>query len=312
MGTPTQLQSTLTLDELAAKYSSADFIGDQLIPIFESPRKKIGYWVFDRRDAARMTDSRMAPTGMPNQRQFSATYATAEVEPFGLHDKIPLSDLEDPEPGIDLEEDTVEDLTHDVLMGHEKRIVDTFMVAGAYASTNKVTLGTQWSSTSSTPIADIQTGKRACAMPANTMAMDEMSWDALARHPDIIGGLRPSGGARDGLASTDEVAKYFGFEKILVGRIKLDTANPGQAAAYSYMWPQGCVLICRSLPNPRRREATLGRTLRFRPEGQFGFGVTVEDDKKPGTKGVRFIKVTGEEKVVMVASDLGYFISNAA
>lgn len=307
-----QLHSATTLAELAVKYRNAELIADKIAPITEVERKLVRYWTFDRKDSARITDSRMAPDGMPNRRTFTATSSTAEVEPFGLHDTIPVSDLEDPEPGIDLEADTVEDLTSDLLLGREKRVADTVTAAGSYAASNKVTLGTAWTSSLSTPISDIQTGKRACAMPPNVAICDEVSFDALARHPDIISTLRGTSGATRGLATAQEIAAYFGLEDIHVGKCKYNSANPTATASYSYIWPQGVFLLARVVAQPRAKEITLARTYRKRGDASLPMTVTSEVQKMPGTKGVLFMKVAMEELVQLVAADVGYRIGGAA
>lgn len=316
MGTPYQLHTPETLAELAAKYTNAEMVADEIAPVFESPRKLIKYWKFTRRDFQKITDARIAPDGDPNERKFTATSTEAEVEPYALADKIPLSDLNDPEPGIDLEADTAEDLTSDLQLGHEKRVADLVMDPTQYASANKVTLsGTDQftDKTNSDPIDVIQTAKRACAMPPNVAICDEVTFDALASHPDIVAFLRGVGGAVNGLASAEELARYFGLARWIVGRAKYDSANAGQTASFSYVWPQGRLLLARTNPTPRAREAILARTLRYRPGGAPG-GILMDmwDDRKPGTQGVRWIKGSYEEKVVMVAADCGYLISGAA
>jgi hypothetical protein len=313
MGNYAQLNTALTLAELASKYTNGDLIADKVCPIFESPRKLIKFWEYDRRDMNRISDARVAPDGTPNQRKFTATTQEARVEPYALFDSIPLSDLDDPEPGIDLEQDTAEDLAHDLQLGHEKRVADLLMTAANYGTANKATVSTAWTNkVSSTPITDIQTGKRACAVPPNIAVCDEVTFDALSSHPDVIAFLRGIGGAVNGLASAAELAAYFGLENVYVGKTKYDSANPGAAASYSYIWPQGRFLLAKVNIAPRQKEVVLCRTLRFKPEGEFGISVSMWDDMKPGTKGVRNIKAAIEEKVVHIATDAGYLISGAA
>lgn len=308
-----QLHTATTLGELATKYENGEFIADRLCSVTPIERKKAQFWKFTRADASRLTDSRMAPDGLPNRRTFTATSSTVEVEPFGLHDTIPVSDLEDPEPGIELEADTVEDLTSDLLMGHEKRVSDLLMTAANYASANKVTLTVPWTDrVSSDPIAEIQAGKRACAVTPNMGGCDEETFDALARHPDIISTLRGQGvSVTNGLASAAEIARYFGLDDIAVGRVKYNSANPTATASYDYLWPQGRFLLCKHVPAPRAREVVTARCYRHRSSGMT-MNVFREVQGAPGTKGVLFVKVTMEEVVGQVAADTGYLISGAA
>ncbi len=311
----TQTHAAETLAELATRYipEGRPFIADFACPITPTRRKLVKFWKGSRADAGRITDSEMAPEGMPNRRTFSMTSVDVEVKPYGLHDTIPVSDLNDPEPGIDLESDTVEYLTHDLLMGHEKRVADLIMTAGNYASANKVTLGTPWTSALSTPVADILTGIRACAVTPNRAFCDETTFHALCRHPEIISTLRGVGGAKSGLATEAEIASYFGLDSLHVGKVKYNSANPTATESYTTIWPTGRFLLAKVVDQPRAREVTLARAYRFAGNSDgLTFHVESIVDPKPGTQGVLFQKVTMEEYVGHVATDVGYLISSAA
>lgn len=315
MGTAVHLNTSTTLGELAAKYTTPDFIADLVVPVTVVERKLVKFWKFNRRDVLRISSAEIAPDGDPNQRKFTASTAEATVKPYALFDKIPLSDIEDAEPGIELESDTVEDLTHDMLLGREKRVSDLIMTAANYATANKVTLGTAWTNpATSTPITDIQTGKRACAVTPNIAVCDEVTFDALARHPDIVATLRGMGGAVRGLATAQEIAGYFGLEQIYVGRCKYDSANAGAALVEASVWPSGRFLLAKVVAQPRMREVTLARTYRFNLPGSNEKGLLVQtgDSMLQGTAGVRLVKVAMEEVTDHVAADCGYLISGAA
>lgn len=311
MGLYKQVSTTEELSDFAVRYVNKELIGDLVAPVTETNSKVAKYLVFDRRVMAQITDALVAPDGNPNERKFNATWTEVGYKPYALADKIPITDLGE-NPAIDLEEETVEHLTNDLLLGREKRIADLVMTAGSYAAANKVTLGTAWTDgVSSTPITDIQTAKRAVAMPANTMIMDELSYDALARHPDVIAYLRGNGGARNGLASSEELLSYFGL-RILVGRAKYDQANPGQSADYVNIWPQGKVLIAHVDPAPRTKTATLARTFAYKPDAGNRIHVETWDELRKGTHGVRWVKCSTNEVSALTAADTGYLISGAA
>lgn len=311
MGLYKQVSSTEELADLAVRYTNRELIADQVAPVTAMTSKVAQYLTFDRRVLSQITDALVAPDGNPNERKFNATWTSVGYKGYALADKIPLTDIGE-NAAIDLEEETVEHLSNDLLLGREKRVADLVMTAGSYAAANKVTLGTAWTDPTSTPITDIQTAKRATGVPANTMVMDELSYDALARHPDVIAYLRGNGGAINGLASDAELARYFGMTKILVGRAKYDSANPGQTASYANIWPQGKVLIAFIDPAPRVKTATLARTFAYQPEGERRIHVDTWEELRKGTRGVRWVKVSTNEVQALVAADTGYLISGAA
>lgn len=313
MGTYVQIHQPQVMAEYASMIRIREFIADEVVPVGTRTRKLVKFPKFERRDLMRITDARVAPTGMPNERKFDVTYQQMEVKPYALADKIPISDLNDPEPGIDLEMDTFTVLTQDLLLSREKRIADLIMNPAVYGPGNKITLTTPFTDkVNSTPIEVIQAAKRACALPPNLAVCDEVTFDALAAHPDIVAYLRGIGGAVSGLASADELARYFGLERWLIGRQKYDAAsNPGQALDIEYVWPEGHLLIARTNPNPGEREAVLARTLRYIGDGEFGVKVTSEVDNKPGSDGVLYCKVAHEEVSAIVSADCGYLINGA-
>jgi len=320
MGQYTPTHHPELLAEHAVAYRQKDFIADLVIPSTGINSKLVNYYKFARADANRITDSQMAPDGMPNQRKFTKALATTEVEPFGLFDRIPVSDISSQSDGGDLEMDTVEDLADDLLAGREKRVADLVMTAANYGSANKITLTNAWTDlANSTPIQDIQTGLRACALPANIMVMDQVSWDAFRVHPDILDRLGgPTRGT--GMVTQAQVAEIFDLEAVYIGKTKYNSANPTATASFDYIWPQGKVLLARQPKSPRRKELMLARTYRLNQasqggaddDGRGGFNVYQEVEGERGSIGTLFVKVAMEEATVIVASDAGYHITNAA
>lgn len=301
------------LEEQSVRYTQEDLIADLAVPTTPETAKKVVYPVFRRRDAFRLSDAEMSPEGMPNQRKFVKTKTEVTMLPYGLFDRWPISDDDDESVIADNEIDTVEDLSADLLLNREKRVADLLFTAANYGAANRVALATPWTNaTAGTPIADIQTGIRACLKKPNKLICGKLAWDALARHPDIIATLRGIGGATNGLATQDEVARYFGLEKVLVGEARYDSANPGATEALSYVWTGTMALLAYIPDQPRRNDVMLARTYRYRPEGETGVKVTMELEPQRGTRGTVFCKVAYEEITVQVAADVGYHFTAAA
>lgn len=301
------------LEEQCVRYTQEGLIADMAVPTTPTTAKLVKYPSFTRRDAFRVSDAEVAPDGMPNQRKFSKTTTEVTVKPYALFDRFPISDQDDESTIGDHELETVEDLSGDLLLGREQRVASLLFTAANYGSANKITLGTAWTNTvSSTPIADIQTGIRACLAKPNKMIFGVSAFDALARHPDIIAMLRGVGGAVNGLASADEIGRYFGIEKVLVGEARYDSANPTATEALSRVWTATSCLIARIPDEPRRNDVMLARTYRYRPQGESGVNVYMELEGQRGARGTVFTKVSYEEITVQVASDVGYLMSGAA
>jgi len=301
------------LSEHAARYTQPEMIADELVAVLPTDTKQFKYPLWQRRDSFRITDAKVSPTGMPNQRSFTRTLVQVDVVGFSLMDRFALTDTDDAAVIGNLEQDTTLDIAGDLLLGHEQRVINVVTAAANFATANKVTLGTQWTNyTSSTPVKDIQTAIRTCLVKPNKMAMDKVSWDALAAHPDIITGLRGVAGTVNGLASKEEVARFFGLDQVLVAEARWDSANPGATESLGYLWPQGIVVVGRFPDQPQRNDIGFARTYRYRPDGENGITVTMDAEPIRGTRGTVAVKVAYEEVTVVVGNDVGYRIQNAA
>lgn len=314
------------LTDFALKYENAKAIADQACPPVAADRRKFKYWKYLRKDIAHISVAAVSSTGIANTRKMGQSISDEiEVLDYALSDFVPMDDLSQADEPLELEQDTTDDLVGDLILAREKRVADLLMTAGSYATANKVTLGTAWTTAAtSTPIADIQTGIRACAMPPNKMIMDKPTFDALARHPSIISTLRNL--SSKGLATAAEIAGYFGLEELLVGEMKYNTANDGQTESLSYVWPLGQVVIAH-IPNAiKRKQATLCRTFRSAEDAgrgaaasggdvSQGAGIVVTtwvEARRGAKKGALGIKAGLQEVSTLIAADCGYHITNAA
>ena len=98
------------------------------------------------------------------------------------------------------------------------------------------------------------------------------------------------------------IAKYFGFDELIVCDSWKNTANRGATASYSRIWGDH-MLIFRRSQTLNVREAVLGYTLEFEP-----FQVTRWEDLERGTKGGECIKPGWTSVPKVVAADAGYLI----
>lgn len=312
----TQVANALT--DFALQYENGTMIADLVCPPVSAPKRKFKFWKYLRKDVHHISVAAVTPTGLSNMRHYGQELSDEiTVLDYALHDYVPGDEISQADMPLEFEQDTTEDLTRDLLLAREKRVADLIMTAASYATANKVTLSTAWTSATANVINDIQTGIRACASPPNKMIMDKIGFDALARHPQILSTLR--GSADAGMATADEIGRHFGL-KIFVGDAKYNTANDGQTASLSYVWPVGQVVIAHIPDEVRPKQITLCRTFRNGPAGRgaevaqgAGMNVVVWTEEKRGAgKGAIGIKVGHQEVHTLIAADAGYHITGAA
>lgn len=91
-----------------------------------------------------------------------------------------------------------------------------------------------WDDPSSTPIEDIHDQTNAILIStgymANTLVVNNLGWNALKNHPDIVDRVKHTSGD---VVTTDIVARLLGLERVLVCRAVRNTAAEGLSTSMS-------------------------------------------------------------------------------
>ena len=203
------------------------------------------------------------------------------------------------------EENAVMNIMQRIKLSHERRVAVALMNPGNFAAT--IAAAALWTNTTtSTPIANILAAKQ--LMPSNgddsivVAACSDVCFDALRQHPSLLA-LK---GVSEGLLSVEEVQRYLGIDKIWVSKLSFQTANEGQAAAYSRVWDSsrfGLYTIPRTIVSTRASMFACS----FR---RGGFDVMKWFDPARGSRGATGVKVSHDTHAAKILqSDMGVLIT---
>jgi len=314
MYNPNDVHIQQALNDLAIKYTNAETIWRQVMPIKKVQKRSDKYYVFDKATAFQRFDDTLAPNAMPNEAQWKLSTDNYSVVDHGLGSWIPLEAIENADDPLDPAADEVENLSEALENQQEARVASKVFSAASYPTGNKITLSgtSQWSDyTNSDPLAAIEDAADSLTVPPNTLVLGADTWRVMRRHPKVAARLFPLGGnasVAGAGATVQQLQQYlsdFGIERVLVGRRRVNTANIGQPPNLVRAWGKHAALL-HVQENPGVKTLTFGVTF-----VETERNVYQEIDYKRGVKGSLFTKVAWNSDEKIIAPDAGFLFENA-
>jgi hypothetical protein len=298
------LHQDQVLTNISIAYGNHEFIGTRLMPVVSVPQISGSWYTYDKRNGLSGPDDALGARSKANEITNAVTLSTYACKGYGLVDFIAELDLQIlDEPLGDLA-DLVQGVNAVMDLKEEQRIATIMTTAANFPGQTAALAGAdRWDTTTSDPIADIETAIDAIwPGTGNTKKVAYMGvpvWRALQSHPAVLDRFKNVTG---GTVSRAQFMSLFPeIDEFLVGRAKNDTANEAQSAVYADIWGKqfGIAAVATS---PSRRSLAFGFTLRFK-----GARTTHQwFDPSLGTRGGYYVKVGVEEDHKIVASDSGY------
>lgn len=304
-----QVHQNTTLTNMSVQYTNGDFIGLNLMPVVEVAHKSDQYFIYNKRSRLSGPDDRLSGRSSPNEVTDNRSTANYSTKDYGLKNFVDNETLRNQDAPLDEMVDLTEAINDIIALKREQRIAALLTNGSNYGGNTAALVGVdQFDNASNvTIIQKLQfMGESLWTGSNNTKKVAFCSlevWNAIARNTQIRGLFNY---VKDGLASTEQVAKYFGFDQILVSDARQDTANEGQTAAYSRIW--GKVFgVLRVAARPTIRSAQFASTFRLK-------GDPVTDtwyDPSVGKSGGYWARVGLSEDYKIVAPETGYLYTAA-
>jgi len=207
-------------------------------------------------------------------------------------------------------------LTQKELMKREQEFASNFMTTGKWGT--DVTGGTdfeQWSAVDSDPVGDISTYKRtvrrSTGLDPNDLVINDLIWDSLRNHPDILSRVISGGGPSSPATLTRQaVAAVLGVERIHVSSAIVNTAEEGVTASYDTIVSENA-LLCYVDQNPGEMTPTAGLT--------FVWNKYIGSDEGRRIKRWRdeeieseYVEIQANWDQKIIAADCGVLLASAA
>ncbi len=305
---PTTVHQNATLTSISVQYANDEYIGLQLMPAVNVAKKSDVYYIYDKRSRLAYPDDELGPRGQANEISDARSTASYLCKPYGYENYVDGETLENQDAPLNEMVDLVEALAEGVAFREEMRIAAIVGVGTSYSgNTTAIAAADRWDTTGGgNPIKNIQDAVKGTW---NGRGVSQLvgfcSYDVylvLSRHPAILD-LFKFTGTSPGLATPDMIAKFFGLDRILVGKARKDTANEGQTASYSRIWPDVFGVV-RVATRPAIRTAAFGYTFRHGAPRVIQWF-----DQRLGAFGGYFAKNSVSEDHKIVAGDTGFLLT---
>lgn len=306
---PGSVHTNTLLSNLSVMYANDEYIGEQLIPPVPVSKRSDVFATYPKRERLAYPEDLIGSRSAPNELNASRSTDNYSVKDYGLMDFVSQDTIDNQDAVFDEMLDLIENLNEGIAFRREKRLATILTTTTNFGSNTATLSGAdQWDHASGgDPIKRIQDAKAALWQgrgPTDLVGYTSLEvLNVLARHPAIRDLFKYTG--PEGLATADQIAKYFGLSKLLVASSREDTANDGQTASYSRIWGKhfGMVRVAR---RPSKRMAAFAATFRMN-----GDPVTTQwFDQKPGKQGGFYGKVGVSEDHKIIAADTGYLYAS--
>jgi len=308
------------LANMSTQYANEEFIGELLMPPVQVSKKSDIYYTYGKRDRLTQPVSDLiAEDGEAADVVESRSTGSYACVDRGLKRGVAANAVANQDAPLDEMFDLTASLLDHRGLARERRIATVVTTATNYVAANRATLAgvDQWNAAGGgDPIGVMQTADAALwrgIAPAQSIAATSLSvYNVLSRHEDFLG-LFQYGGEKTGLATPDMIAKYLGWDRLLIGRGWYDSTPIAAAATYARIWGNYFVLL-RVANRQTVRSATFGMTIRWTMPGVQGAngGIVTQQwfDPTKGLGGTYFAKVGESECHEVQSNDCGYHVTS--
>lgn len=318
MLTSASVHNDATIANMSVQYGNDEYIGEMCMPPLPVGKRSDIYYVYDKRSRLAGPDDEMGDDDDAAEISDSRSTATYSCQMRGNQNRVGATVLANQDAPLNELIDLSEALFDIRALKREVRIAGVVTTNTNYVAANRMTIAAadRWNSAGGgNPIKDLQdadallwTGRG----PSEKCACTSLAvYQVLSRHPDILG-LFQYNGSSPGLATPDMIARFLGWQRLLVGRARRDTANEAASANYSRIWSDSFQLL-RVATRASIRNASFGYTFRWTMSGVPGSagGIVTQQwyDPTKGLGGTYFAKVGEAEDHKVVANECGVHIT---
>lgn len=306
---PSAVHANTILSNMSVQYANDEYIGVQLMPVTPVPKRSDAYAIYTKRDRLAYPDDSLTSRARASEITESRSTDNYSVKDYGYSNFVSADTIENEDGAFDEMLDLQLSVDEGIAFREELRIAAVLTNTANFASGNNVTLsGTStWDQATSNPIKDLQAAGAALWSgrgPTRKIAYCSLDvFNVLARNPSILDLFKY---VKDGLATRQQIAGFFGWDDLLIGAARQDTANSGQTASYGRIWGKYFGLV-RAAQRPTLRSVQFGASFRLRGDPI----ATQWYDPAVGKGGGYYYRSALSEDHKVIANDAGYLIAGA-
>lgn len=203
-----------------------------------------------------------------------------------------------------------------VLRNAEQRVSDMIFNATTWTGSSLTTaVGTEWSTVSATPIANVEAAVKKIyensGLWANALVINRRVFRNLRLVTEVRDAIEASGAgspskARD--VTVEMLKAVFDLDHIIVAGTSKNSANEGQAATFAEVWSPEYAMVCRISESADMADPCIGRCFHWAADGS-SIGGTVESYREEAVRG-GVIRVRHDVAEKVLYTEAGHLLSN--
>jgi len=242
-----------------------EFIGTQVLPIFQTKKKSSIFPAITRESITREADTKRAPRGNYNRDGFSAKDKQYNCEEFGLEGVLDDGERTLYSTDFDAELTTVQIVTRRVLQAQERRVAglmfNTTMFTGAQLYTDNT--AAPWTNASTDVIAQVRAIREKVransGIDPSTLIFSKANLDRLLNNSVIKDCIKYVARLTEA-EILNALADVLGVKNILVGRGIYNTAKEGKTFVNGDIWNASYAMVAVIGDANRLSDPSVGRT----------------------------------------------------
>lgn len=290
------------LTNISISFSNAGLhIVDKLFPIVKVTRDSDKYAVYD--SDFRVGEDAKADGVRANRISFGATSATYHCDDYGFEDVVTPRQIRNTDAPINIERDTVENLTEKIMDAKEVRAAALLFTTASWTNNTTLTAGyNDWTADVADPLTAVDTGAiavmKGVAREPNKIAMGRDSLSHLKNNYKIGERIKYSERA---IITPGLLAALFDVDEVMVGKHINDTTNEVTTASNGFTWSDD-IFIGYINPSPGLKKVS----------ATYQFTTTRLRVRKWWDEGpaVNTYEVTDNYDLVIPATGAGYLIKD--
>ena len=238
---PSSAHIDAALIDISVSYQQdhESFKAEKIFPTVAVSKQSDKYFTFDKAAWHRSEAGIIAPGAETRGANFTMSNSSYYCDVVGVHMEVSDQLVGNADESVNILGSTTEYVTDQTLLKREidcfSMIFETSSWTGSSTGSD-ITVGTQWSTTSSTPLADVNAQAEAIqkntGRKPNVLVIGRDVLTALHKNTDIIDRLKYS---QRGVLTEDLLAPMFGVERVIVADAVKNSAVEGAAASMAFV-----------------------------------------------------------------------------
>jgi len=311
---PQPTQTTVHVDAILTNISVAyfqqnqNFIATRVFPIVPVSKQSDKFFTYTKNDWFRDEAQRRADATESAGGGYNLSTDSYQADVYAFHKDIGDQTRANADAPINVDREAAEFVTSRLLLKMETQFVSNYFTTGIWGT--DATPSNLWSDyTSSDPIGDIESGKRAIlsvtGYEPNTLVLGYDVFIQLKNHPDLVDRIKYTS---QNVLTEDVMASLFGVPRVMVAKSVKATNNEGATQAYAFNYGKNA-LLTYSAPSAGLLQPSGGYIMSWTGvSGGLNQTVGVSRMRMEQYKADRIeAEVAFDMKVI--GADLGYFFS---